>query len=140
MLMKVLMTPPTRPAGDASRQATILIVEDDLPFCRAAAELLADRGFRVVGYATTARDAVVECRRLGPDAVLLDVRLPDGHGVELVSTLRAVPSPPSIVLTSSDATAVSPEQLRVSGASGFIPKSKLAHSDLHTLFNSEPLD
>jgi DNA-binding NarL/FixJ family response regulator len=116
---------------------TILIVDDDVPFCRAAAELLADRGFRVVGHARTAHEAVVECRRLAPDGVLLDVRLPDGHGVELAGTLRAVPRPPTIVLTSSDPGAVPPEQLRVSGASGFVPKSQLARSDLAGLFNAE---
>jgi ActR/RegA family two-component response regulator len=57
------------PVGDASRSSTILIVDDDVPFCRAAAELLADRGFRVLGYAATARDAVAECRRLRPDGI-----------------------------------------------------------------------
>jgi len=62
----------------------ILIVDDDVPFCRAAAELLADRGFRVLGYAATARDAVAESRRLRPDGILLDVQLPDGYGVTLV--------------------------------------------------------
>ncbi len=119
-------------------QPTILIVDDDLRFRRAAAELLADRGFRVVGYAGTAREAVLLSRRLGPDAILLDVRLPDGNGVALVDTLRAVPAPPAIVLTSSDPTTVPPERLRGTGASGFIPKSRLAHSDLQTLFTSEP--
>ena len=125
----------TIPERQADRQTTILIVDDDLPFYRAAAELLADRGFRVLGYAGTADDAVSECRRLIPDGVLLDVRLPDGHGVALVSTLRALPRPPRIVLTSTDPAAVSAQQLRVSGASGFVPKAQLAHSDLQAYFN-----
>ena len=116
---------------------TIVVVDDDLPFLRAAVELLTDRGFHVVGHATSAHDAVDECRRLSPDGVLLDVRLGDGHGVTVAETLRLVPDPPTIVLISSDPAAVSPEQLRASGASGFIPKSKLAHSDLEALFNGE---
>lgn len=123
------------PQTDADSHTTILIVDDDAQFCRAAAELLADRGFRVVGHAATAEDAVAEGRRLRPDGILLDVRLPDGYGVTLVKTLRALPRPPRVVLTSSDPTAVAPEQLRASGASGFIPKSKLALSDLDTFFN-----
>jgi DNA-binding NarL/FixJ family response regulator len=122
------------PQGPADNQTTILIVDDDVPFCRAAAELLADRGFRVVGHARTAREAVVACRRLAPDGILLDVRLPDGHGVQLASALRDGPSPPTIVLTSSDTAAVLPEQLRLSGASAFIPKSQLARSDLERVF------
>jgi CheY-like chemotaxis protein len=129
------MTMPS-PERQAESQTTILVVDDDLPFYRAAAELLADLGFRVVGYAGTGKEALTECRRLAPDAVLLDVRLPDGYGVALVDTLRALPSPPAVVLTSSDPTAVSPEQLRRSGANGFIPKSELARTDLVGLFNS----
>lgn len=125
------------PERQTDSQTTILIVDDDLPFSRAAAELLADRGFRVLGCAATAKEALTECRRLAPDAVLLDVWLPDGYGVALADTLRALPRPPMIVLTSSDPTAVSPEQLRMSGASGFIPKSQLARSDLGQYFNRE---
>jgi DNA-binding NarL/FixJ family response regulator len=130
------MAIPT-PEPELRAQPTILIVDDDLPFRRAAAELLADRGFRVVGCASTAEEAVAECRRLAPDAVLLDVRLPDGNGVELVSTLRAVPAPPTVVLTSSDHAAAPPERVRNSGASGFVPKSQLANSDLHAFFSGD---
>ncbi|HUO70985.1 MAG TPA: response regulator transcription factor [Solirubrobacteraceae bacterium] len=125
------------PALKPPTATTILIVDDDPPFRRAAAELLTDRGFRVVGYAGTAEEAVSESRRLGPDALLLDVRLPDGNGVALVTTLRAVTAPPVIILTSSDPVAVPPERLRASGASAFIPKSQLAHSDLQTLLADE---
>jgi DNA-binding NarL/FixJ family response regulator len=128
------------PVGDASRSSTILIVDDDVPFCRAAAELLADRGFRVLGYAATARDAVAESRRLRPDGILLDVQLPDGYGVTLVSERLTVSGSPRIVLMSSDPAAVSPEQLQRSGASGFIPKAKLVRSDLESLFNGTPPD
>lgn len=126
------------PAGESDGQTTILIVDDDVPFSRAAAELLADRGFRVIGHATTAEEAVVQCRRLLPDAVLLDVRLPDGYGVSVVNALRSVVPAPRVVLTSSDSGAVVPEQLRVSGASGFVPKSQLAQLDLQALFDTEP--
>ena len=124
-------------SADSAAQPTIVIVDDDVPFLRAAAELLADRGFRVLGYATSAHDAVEECRRLRPQGVLLDVWLGDGHGVALAKTLRSDPDPPTIVLISSDPAAVSPEQLRASGASAFIPKSQLAHSSLDVFFTGE---
>jgi DNA-binding NarL/FixJ family response regulator len=126
------------PAEELGDQMTILVVDDDSPFCRAASELLAELGFRVLGCAATAQEALAECQRLSPDAVLLDIRLPDGHGVSVAEALRAVPAPPRVVLTSSDPTAVSPEQLQQSGASGFVPKSRLAHTDLLTLFRTGP--
>jgi DNA-binding NarL/FixJ family response regulator len=108
----------------------VLIVDDDRRFGRAATEMLADRGYRVLGLATTVAEALAKCDELSPDAVLLDVRLPDGDGVSLATTLSASPGRPRILLTSSDQTAVSVGLLVQSGASGFIPKSELAVSDL----------
>lgn len=117
------------------RRTTVLIVDDDLGFGRFAADLLTDRGYRVVGHAKTADEAVAECKRLDPDAVVLDVRLPDGHGVTLAETLRGAAARPTILLTSTDRQAVSPEQVRKSGASGFVPKTQLARSDLDPFLN-----
>lgn len=103
-----------------------MIVDDDEGFCRVAAELLADRGYRVLGCATSATEAVIKCEALAPDAVLLDMRLPDGDGAELAGALHARPDPPVILLTSSDRKAVLPEQVREIGACGFVPKTELA--------------
>ena len=103
-----------------------MIVDDDQGFGRVAAEILADRGYRVVGHATTAAEARRQCDLLAPDAVLLDVRLPDGDGVALAGELAAGPHPPTVLLTSSDRKAVPPEHLRRSGAYGFVPKTELA--------------
>jgi len=114
-------------------QISVLIVDDDPGFGRAAAEMLADRGYRVLGQATSAADALALCEELTPDALLVDVRLPDGDGAALAAQLRARPQPPVVLLTSSDAGAVPPETLRDSGASGFVPKAHLAVCDIDQL-------
>ncbi len=111
-------------------RSSVLIVDDDRGFGRAAAELLADQGYRVLGQATTVADALLKCDQLDPDAVLLDVRLPDGDGVTLAEKLHARPGQPRVLLTSTDRTAVSADRLRQSGAGGFIPKTELAATDL----------
>ena len=108
----------------------MLIVDDDRGFARAATEMLADRGYRVLGLATTIAEALAKYDELDPDAILLDVRLPDGDGVALAKILRTRPGRPRILLTSTDRTAVSSELLGQSGAGGFIPKSELVGSDL----------
>ncbi len=115
---------------------SILIVDDDLEFGRAAAELLADRGYRVLGQATSAAEALAKCDQLDPDAVLLDVRLPDGNGVELATKLHARPRSPRILLTSTDRDAVSAQPVRESGARGFIPKTELAECNLDEFLRS----
>jgi DNA-binding NarL/FixJ family response regulator len=117
-------------SGEAPARTSVLIVDDDRGFGRAAAEMLADRGYRVLGQATSAAEALTKCDELDPNAVLLDVRLPDGDGVLLAKTLGTHRARPRVLLTSTDRTAVSSELLRESGASGFIPKSELAGSDL----------
>jgi len=114
-----------------ARIGSVLIVDDDEGFGRAAAEILADRGYRVVGYATTVADALTQCDLLAPEAVLLDVRLPDGDGVELAGRLTARPHAPTVLLTSTDRKAVPAEQLRESGACGFVPKTELAEFFAH---------
>ena len=118
------------PSSEEPKQTSVLIVDDDRGFGRAATEMLTDRGYRVLGQATTVTEALVRCDQLGPDAVLLDVRLPDGDGVLLAEMLRARPDRPRVLLTSTDRNAVSQAMLRHSGASGFLPKADLADSDL----------
>ncbi len=103
-----------------------MIVDDDQGFGRVAAEILTDRGYRVVGHATTVAEALRQCDLFAPDGVLVDVRLPDGCGVQLAGKLNARPHPPLVLLTSTDRKAVSLEQLRQSGAYGFVPKTELA--------------
>lgn len=44
---------------------------------------------QVVGYAATARDAVEEIRMLKPDVVLLDIRLDQGSGLDVLKQIKA---------------------------------------------------
>ena len=102
-------------SGEAGTSTTVLLVDDDLEFGKVAADLLADRGYQVVGHAATANEAVAMCDRLDPDAVLLDVRLPDANGVTLAKRLRAASDRPSILLTSTDRLAVGPAVVQLCG-------------------------
>ena len=66
------------------------------------------RTIDVVGEAATAAEAVAECTRLKPDLVLLDVRLPDGSGIDVCREIRTTcPETRVLFLTSySDASAM----------------------------------
>ena len=68
---------------------TVLIVDDDAPFRRAARELLTLEGYEVVGEAEDGESGVAEAARLGPAIVLLDVQLPDIDGFEVARRLHA---------------------------------------------------
>jgi response regulator of citrate/malate metabolism len=62
-----------------------LIVEDDYHVATIhSAYVRRVRGFSVIGHASSAASARAEIRRLAPELVLLDLYLPDGHGLDLL--------------------------------------------------------
>jgi DNA-binding NarL/FixJ family response regulator len=108
----------------------VLIVDDDPSFQLGAARLLADRGYVVVAFAATLAEARTAYRRTEPDALLVDVQLPDGSGMTLADELRRTPSAPRVLLTSSDSDAAPRRLLEQCGAVGFVAKEDLAATDL----------
>ena len=107
----------------------MLIVDDDPSFRGAALGLLAARGYKVVGEAACGAEGVALASELRPDAVLLDVNLPDADGLTLVARLTAAAGP-RVLLTSSDVTAVPARLMRSCGAAGFVAKEDLADAAL----------
>jgi DNA-binding NarL/FixJ family response regulator len=108
----------------------VLLVDDDATFRRSAAALLAERGYEVVGEAGTVAEARTAVSRLRPDAVLLDVNLPDGNGVAFAAELTAERKALRILLTSTDSSAVTRRLLARCGAAGFVAKPDLLAADL----------
>jgi CheY-like chemotaxis protein len=123
---------------DAVAVTTVLIVDDNVAFRRVASELLEDLGFSVVGEAGEGRTAIAEAARLRPDAVLLDVHMPDMDGFSVARQLTRRQRALRVVLTSTDASAGSAATLESSGAVGFLAKHELAATDLRRLLGSAP--
>jgi len=108
----------------------VLIVDDDEAFREFAAQLLGGRGYDVVGRAGGVAEARAAVGRLRPDALLLDVNLPDGNGVALATELSRDGESPRVLLTSTDSSAVTRPLLERSGATGFVAKPDLTAADL----------
>jgi DNA-binding NarL/FixJ family response regulator len=102
---------------------TVLIVDDHPTFRRFARRLLEQAGFSVVGEAEDAAGAVARTNELRPEAVLLDVLLPDRSGIEVAAELAGGSDPPAVVLTSSRSERDLGVALRDTPARGFIPKA-----------------
>jgi DNA-binding NarL/FixJ family response regulator len=113
-----------------------LIVDDASAFRRVARELLERRGYAVVGEADTAAAALVLCDELVPDAVLLDVRLPDGTGFQVSAQLMVREDAPAVLLVSADEDLRSYALVDQSGARGLVAKAQLAAIDLATFWPS----
>lgn len=91
-----------------------------------ARAVLEQDGFIVVGEARDCATALVAITELQPDAVLLDVQLPDGNGFDVARKIGIHEHAPAVVMTSSRDHEDLGSQLERSGARGFIPKSRLS--------------
>lgn len=101
-----------------------IVLVDDHDMVRAGLRaLLEDAGdIRVVGEARDGNEAVRTVRRLQPDVVLMDIRMPVLDGIAATRTLRADACPvPVLVLTTFDMDELVEEALRA-GATGFLLK------------------
>ena len=81
---------------------TVFLVDDHEVVRRGVRELLeAEPDLHVVGEASSVAEALVRVPAAGPQVAVLDVRLPDGNGVELCRELRdTVPGIACLMLTS----------------------------------------
>lgn len=98
-----------------------LVIDDDLTFAETLVRALRRRG-HPAELATGAAAALDCCRRLQPTRVLLDLKLDEASGLQLLPRLRQLqPAPAVVVLTgySSVATAVSAIKL---GATHYLAK------------------
>jgi DNA-binding NarL/FixJ family response regulator len=103
----------------------VLIVDDHQPFRTVARELLESAGYVVTGEARDAAEALAAIAADSPDAVLLDVQLPDCDGFAVAEALAAADGPAIVLISSREADDYGP-RVESSGARGFIPKSKLS--------------
>jgi DNA-binding NarL/FixJ family response regulator len=101
----------------------VLIADDDDLMRAGLIELLAaDQEIEVIGQASTGREAVERARRLAPDVVLMDVRMPEVDGIDATRRLaRAGSRARVLVLTTFDADEYVYEAMKA-GASGFLLK------------------
>jgi two-component system, NtrC family, response regulator AtoC len=98
----------------------VLIVDDDANTRAALAELATAEGF-TAGTAGDLREARIQMGRLRPDVVLVDLKLPDGNGMELFEHLDSAAAM-EIILITGHASVESAVQALRSGASDYLVK------------------
>jgi DNA-binding NarL/FixJ family response regulator len=101
-----------------------VLLADDQSLVRAGFRMIlrAEPDIDVVGEAADGRQAVEQARRLKPDVVLMDIRMPDLDGIEATRKVTALDPPARVlVLTTFDLDEYVYESLRA-GASAFLLK------------------
>jgi len=101
----------------------VFLVDDHEIVRRGIAELIdRESDLEVVGEAGTVRDALGRVAATRPDVVVLDVKLPDGSGIDLCRAIRSAhPDLPCLMLTAYDDDEASVAAV-LAGAAGYVLK------------------
>ena len=77
-----------------------VLLADDEPLIRAglATILQASGSITIVGEVSTGKQAVTEAQRLQPDVMCMDIRMPDGDGLEATRLIQQLNPPPAVIV------------------------------------------
>lgn len=102
--------------------ANILIIDDDLEMCLVLTTLVEREGHTST-YCLTLELGLKEAMNEPFDIVFLDINMPDGSGLEILSDLQQVPSNPEVIIITGHADIDSAEIALKNGAWDYIQKS-----------------
>lgn len=103
----------------------ILLVDDSPEFLESAARFLsADSQVEVVGCALSGREALEQVALLQPDLVLMDLALPDMHGLEATRHIKVQAGAPHVVILTLYDNPEYRTAAKAVGADGFVAKSE----------------
>lgn len=103
---------------------SVLVVDDAVMVRDRLVALLRDLpGVDVVGTAGDVPEGLAEARRLAPDAVVLDIRMPGGDGVMILKDIKARAPETVVVILTNYAGAVHRSRCLAASADHFLDKS-----------------
>jgi two-component system response regulator RegA len=115
------MTGERQIGSDGAGPVRVLVVDDEAPLRRNLVRVLEREGF-VVATAASLKEAYDVAAEVLPDCAVLDLNLEDGHGLELLQTLKDLrPGCRVVVLTGYDSIASSVVALK-SGVAHYLAK------------------
>ena len=107
---------------------SLLVVDDDLPFRTRLVKAFTDRGFDAIGVGSAA-EAIAAAQQDSPELALVDLRLGDDSGLDLVLALKRVdPTTNIVVLTGYGSIATAVESMK-RGATTYLTKPVDARPD-----------
>lgn len=135
-----MKAPKSKPRATALR-SRVLLVEDHAIVREGFAELInSDPSLKVCGAVSSAPEAVSAVEQFEPDAVVVDLSLQGGSGLELLKDLKTLrPELPLLVLSMHEEGLYAERALRA-GARGYVMKreeSKTVLDAIHTVLRGE---
>ena len=103
----------------------VVIVDDSVEIQERLAERLREiPGVEIAGQATTVAEALSAVRQLRPDVMILDLRLPDGNGLEVLRIMQRERSQTRVIVLTSFPDPQYEQRARAAGAYAFLHKAK----------------
>lgn len=101
-----------------------IMLVDDHDVVRTGIRTILERreGFSIVGEAGTAAEAVAVAHQCQPDVIVMDIRLPDGNGVEATREIRGERPETRVIMLTSYADDEAIYGAIMAGASGYLLK------------------
>jgi CheY-like chemotaxis protein len=115
---------PSSPAPESQPTHTVLYIEDNASNVRLVERILNQRPLISLHIAKTGQEGVSAAARLKPDLILLDNRLPDATGVEILQYLAGstITAQIPVIILTSDSERETATRLRAAGADEFLAK------------------
>lgn len=103
---------------------TVFVVEDSsLLRERLIRTLTGIQGVSVAGYSDTAEDAIQQIQQVHPDAIILDIRLRQGTGFQVLQAIKTRGKPPLVIVLTNFAYPQYRNKYIEAGADFFFDKS-----------------
>ena len=101
----------------------ILLAEDDDNARAVMVDLLTALGHSVAAEVATGREAVDRATQIAPDAILLDIHMPDGSGIEAAEEItRALPGTAVVLFSGDQSVSLTDHDIAATSAVAFLPK------------------
>ena len=101
-------------------------IVDDSPLLRDRLKtmLLTSAEVEIAGEADNPHDGIKDIQRLDPDVVILDIRMPDGNGIDIIEEIKRINSPPTVIMFTNYPYRQYREKCMDLGADFFFEKSR----------------
>jgi two-component system, response regulator RegA len=111
----------SEPKERTTERATALVVDDDDVFRQRLCRALQERGWDAQ-HAGNAEDALALARRISPDLVLLDLRMPDASGLTLIESIKKLDSTIAVIMLTGYGSIATATQALKLGADHYLSK------------------
>lgn len=122
---------------DLMENSLRVFISDDSPIVRVRlANMISDiKGVDLVGEAQNVEDSLEMIQSLNPDAVILDIRMPGGSGLDVLRAIKKSENPPLVIILTNYSFPQYRNTCLESGADFFFDKSNEYHKVIDVFKN-----